>query len=191
MNDPKLKRKYGDRADWKRVIHKEFTQEFFEEEGFHGYVTLIKVHKVTEPLYFHYGNKEICIVNDGYTWMQHFPAGSQHSLTTMFNAGGEVVQWYIDICLQNGIENGRPYMDDLFLDVIILPGGEVLYKDYDELLAAFSSGIINENLYKTAIIEAKKIKRLAEANEFKLLQIARIHKEYFDWKMQGNGNEED
>jgi uncharacterized protein len=182
MNDRVLKRKYGDRADWKRVIHKEFKQEFFEEEGFQGYVTSIKVHKVTEPLYFQYGDKKICIVNDGYTWLQHFPAGAHHSLTTMFDAAGEVVQWYIDICLQNGIETGRPYMDDLFLDVIILPSGEIFYKDYDELLAAVSSGIINEHLYNIAMTETAKIKRLAEANDFKLLQIARIHKEYFDGK---------
>ncbi|MBT2680120.1 DUF402 domain-containing protein [Bacillus sp. ISL-35] len=177
-----LERRYGDRADWKRVSHREFQQEFFEEEDFRGYVTSLEVKKVTEPLFFQYEDKKVCIVNNGFTWMQHFPEGKRHSVTTMFNAQGEVVQWYIDICLRNGVENNRPYWDDLFLDIIILPGGEIFYKDHDELEEAFSTGMINEDLYQIAITEAEQIKKQIEANEFKLFQLTRIHKEYFDRK---------
>ena len=45
-----LKRRYGDRSEWKRLLDKEYTQAFIDTEGFKGYVTLIKVNKVTEPL---------------------------------------------------------------------------------------------------------------------------------------------
>ncbi len=182
MNDPVLKRRYGDRADWKRVIQRKFQQEFIEEEGFRGFVTSLKVNKVTEPLFFQYEDKKVCIVNNGYTWLQHFPEGQCHCVTTMFNAQGEVVQWYIDICLQNGLENKRPYWDDLFLDIIIIPNGEVYYKDHDELEEALSTGRINEDLYQIAITEAEQIKKLIETNEFKLFQLTRVHKEYFDRK---------
>lgn len=39
---------------------------------------------------------------------------------------GEVVQWYIDIYYQNSIENNIPYIDELFLDIILLPSGELI-----------------------------------------------------------------
>ncbi|MBT2660040.1 DUF402 domain-containing protein [Bacillus sp. ISL-45] len=183
MNDFNLKRKYGDRADWLRVVQREFIQDYFNEERFKGYVTLLKVIKVTDPLELEYGDKKICIVDEGYTWLQHFPEGSRHSVTTMYNAAGEIVQWYIDICYRIGIENSRPWMDDLFLDIIILPSGEVFYKDADELELALSSGTIDEELYKIATSEAISIEKQIEANEFELLHLSKVHKEFLERKM--------
>ncbi|WP_240620311.1 DUF402 domain-containing protein [Peribacillus acanthi] len=31
-------------------------------------------------------------------WLQQFPWGKNHSVTTMLDANGDIVQWYIDIC---------------------------------------------------------------------------------------------
>ncbi|WP_226675309.1 DUF402 domain-containing protein [Mesobacillus jeotgali] len=177
MNDIKLKRKYGDRADWLRVVQREFIQDFFDEDGFKGHVTMLKVIKISEPLYIQYGDKKVCIVDEGYTWLQHFPEGARHSVTTMFDAAGEIVQWYIDICNGNGIDNGRPWMDDLFLDIIILPTGEVFHKDADELESALTSGVIDEELYNIAISEADAIGKQIEMNEFDLLYLTKVHKE--------------
>lgn len=118
-----LKRRYGDRSEWKRLIDREYTQAFIDTDKFKGYGTLIKVNEVSEPLYVQYKEQQICIVNDGYVWMQHFPENEQHSLTTMFNSKGEVVQWYIDICARSGVENNIPWVDDLFIDIVVLPTG--------------------------------------------------------------------
>jgi uncharacterized protein len=184
MSDFNLKRKYGDRADWNRVVQREFIQDFIDEENFKGIVTLLKVIKLTEPLNVQYGEKEVCIVNEGYTWLQHFPEGARYSVTTMFDATEEIVQWYIDICYQNGIENSRPWMEDLFLDLIILPTGEFFLKDYDELKLAFSAGTINEELYEIALSESNLLKRQIEANEFHLLHLSKAHKECLELKMK-------
>jgi len=184
MNDFKLKRKYGDRADWLRVVQREFIQDYFNEEHFKGYVTLLKVIEVTDPLELQYGDQKICIADEGYTWLQHFPEGSRHSMTTIYNAAGEIVKWYIDICYRNGIENGRPWMDDLFLDIIILPpSGEVFHKDADELEWALSPGAIDDELYKIATSEAISIKKQIEANKFELLHLSKVHKEFLERKM--------
>jgi uncharacterized protein len=51
MNDFKLKRKYSDRSDWVRVVQREFIQDFFDEDGFKGHVTLLKEIQITESLY--------------------------------------------------------------------------------------------------------------------------------------------
>ncbi|MGB3259748.1 DUF402 domain-containing protein [Paenisporosarcina sp.] len=172
-----LKRKYGDRSGWKRVMKREYIQSFLDTEEFKGYVTLLKVHRVSEPLFVKYGEKNVCIVNDGYSWLQHFPIGKNHSLTTMFDSKGEVVQWYIDICQNNGFENDIPWLDDLFLDIVVLPSGEIIQLDVDELEAALAVGIIDNNLYNSACYEADRINNLIKSNKFVLMTVAKEHRE--------------
>lgn len=91
-----LKRKFGDRSDWKRVLARQYAQSYIGSDDFKGYVTLLRIVKVSEPLFVNYEGKQICIVDDGYQWLQQFPSGKNHSVTTMFDAKGHIVQWYID-----------------------------------------------------------------------------------------------
>jgi len=109
-----LKRKFGDRAEWQRVIERKYSQSYLDTREFKGYITLVKTIIVTEPLTVNYGEKNLCIVDNGYIWLQQFPLEKNHSVTTMFDANGEIIQWYIDICHKNSIEDNVPYMDDLF-----------------------------------------------------------------------------
>ena len=82
----------------------------------------------------------------------------------------KIVEWYIDMCKENGIEDGMPYEDDLFLDVVIVPDGRINILDEDELLDAEKNGIITrqdvELAYKVKdeIIEkyGHNIKKLEE-----------------------------
>ncbi|MFX3675132.1 MAG: DUF402 domain-containing protein [Paenisporosarcina sp.] len=173
-----LKRKFGNRSEWKRVIDKEYVYTFFDTEEFNGYVTLLKVNNVTAPLYVQYGKENVCIVNQGFIWLQHFPTNKHHSLTTMFNAEGEIVQWYIDICLENGIENHVPWMDDLFLDIIVLPNGKVILKDTEELEAALLGGVIDEFIYDMAWEETSKIIDFINQGNFHLMDMSKQHKDY-------------
>ncbi|WP_313770624.1 DUF402 domain-containing protein [Bacillus sp. S/N-304-OC-R1] len=145
-----LKRKYGDRSEWKRILKRKYAQSFLDTKEFKGYITLLRTIKVTEPLTVSYGENEICIVDDGYMWLQQFPLEKKHSVTTMFDVKGNIVQWYIDICMENGLDRNIPWMDDLFLDIVLLPSGEVIQKDADELEGAFINGIIDESLYNLA-----------------------------------------
>ncbi|MBS4218783.1 DUF402 domain-containing protein [Bacillus sp. FJAT-49711] len=172
-----LKRKYGDRSEWKRVLKRQYSQTFLDTKEFKGYVTLLKVHKVREPLFVKYVEKTVCIVDDGYIWLQHFPAEEHYSLTTMFDSEGKVVQWYVDICLECGLENNVPWMDDLFLDIIILPTGEVIEKDADELDEALSKGMIDESQYKIAWKEANRLLKLIDNNDFDLIKLSKPHKD--------------
>lgn len=178
-----LKRKFGNRSDWKRLLDKDVIHTTFDTEDFKGTVSLVKINKVTSPLNVQYEHKQICIAGDGYIWLQHFPTKEHYSLTTMFDAEGEIVQWYIDICLENGIENDVPWMDDLFLDIIIFPTGEVILKDVDELSEALSQGVIDERLYQLAWNEKNKIEGLIKQGKFNILNLARTHKDYLLTKM--------
>ncbi len=178
-----LKRKYADRPEWKRVLNKEYVQTYLDTTEFKGYVTLLKIHKVSEPLSVRYDQKSLCIVDDGYSWLQHFPTEAHYSLTTMFDSKGEIVQWYIDICQKNGIENGIPYMDDLFLDIVVLPTGEVILKDADEIKEALSYGMIEKALYNLAWEEANSLIDLVNLKAFDLLKLSGIHKKILLRKM--------
>lgn len=95
----------------------------------------------------------------------------------MFNANGDKVQWYIDICLCNGIENDIPWMDDLFLDIVLLPSGEIIEKDADELEDALTAGIIDKPLYDLAWNEVKNLKSLISSGNFDLIKLSNRHKE--------------
>ncbi|WP_345797130.1 DUF402 domain-containing protein [Peribacillus muralis] len=141
-----------------------------------GYITLLHTIKVAEPLFAMYEGKKICIVDDGYMWLQQFPLEKKHSVTTMFDNNGNIVQWYIDICLRNGVEHDIPYLDDLYLDIILLPSGEVIQKDVDELEIALLNGIIDKYLYDLAWEEVKIITDLVNNNSFELLELSRYHK---------------
>lgn len=149
-----MKKKFGDRSDWKRLIKRAYVQDHIQLAGFSGYVTLIRMDKVAEPLFVRYGDKKICIADDGYMWLQQFPDGEFHAVTTMFDASGGIVQWYIDICLGNELdERNVPFFRDLYLDIIVLPDGEVIRKDADELEEALRDGIVSESDYKLASTE--------------------------------------
>lgn len=172
-----LKRKYGNRSEWKRVLDRKYAQAFLDTKEFKGYITLLHTIKVANPLSVRYEDKNICIVDDGYMWLQQFPLEKQHSVTTMFDNNGNIVQWYIDVCLLNGVDNGIPYLDDLFLDIILLPSGEVIQKDDDELEEAFLNGIIDKSLYNLAWDEANNLTELINNRSFELLNLSNKHKE--------------
>lgn len=172
-----LKRKFGDRSQWQRVIERKYGQSYLDTKDFKGYITLLKTVKVTEPLSVNYGKKRLCIVDNGYIWLQQFPLEKNHTVTTMFDANGEIIQWYIDICNKNSIENNVPWMDDLFLDLILLPSGELIEKDADELEEAYANGIIDKSLYELAWNELNSIKRDISKGEFKLVNLSKQHKE--------------
>lgn len=172
-----LKRKYGDRAEWQRVIDRKYSQSYLDTSEFKGFITLIETIRVTEPLSVNYGEKKLCIVDNGYIWLQQFPLEKNHSITTMFDANGDIIQWYIDICLKNSTEDNVPYMDDLFLDLILLPSGEMIEKDADELEEAYLNGIIDKSLFDLAWCELNNIKRDIRKDEFKLVNLSKQHKD--------------
>ncbi|MCM3004111.1 DUF402 domain-containing protein [Priestia koreensis] len=141
-----IKRRYGDRADWQRILERRYVQEYIDTEAFTGYVTFLHMVKAANTLTVPYGEEQIKIVDDGYMWLQQFPQGQNHTITTTFNERGEFVQSYIDICKDSSVENGIPYWDDLFLDVVMLASGTIVEVDIEEL----ERGIIDQPLYDLA-----------------------------------------
>lgn len=179
-----MKRKHANRLDWHRVIKKDFVSRFFDEEGFKGYITLIRIHKVTEPLIRKIADQEICLVDEGYYWMQHFPEEANYCVTTMLNKKKEIVQWYFDVTKSNGIsEEGIPYWEDLYLDVIVFPNGDFYIKDEDELEEALNSNHITETEYILAKNIAENLVREIEAKQHTILKNTM---KYFNYMIQAS-----
>lgn len=171
-----LKRKYGSRYDWKRIVERRYAEKYISTSQFTGYVTLLEMNDVAEHLFMTYKGRAVCIADKGYSWLQHFPDGKHFSVTTVFDSSGQIVQWYIDICRENGycLTYG-PWMDDLFLDLIVLPTGEIIEKDIDELETARSSEIISDDEFALAWKEFNRIKTMVAENSFELLELTKEH----------------
>ncbi|MFB4166887.1 DUF402 domain-containing protein [Virgibacillus sp. JSM 102003] len=110
-------------------------------------------------------------------WLHQFPLEAHHSVTSMFNSNGEIVQWYIDICLRNGVEENVPWMDDLFLDIVVLPSGEIIQLDTDELEKAFVDGVVTKYQYDLAWKEVNKLTKQIKNNNFILMNLTNKHKQ--------------
>lgn len=153
-----MKRTYADRPNWTRVLNKRFKMEYIESKEYTGFVSIICIDNIKEPLLIEVAGDKLCLADNGYFWTQHFPKGANHALTTMFDNKHEVIQWYFDICKGNKLsDQGMPYYDDLFLDVVVLPSGEILLLDEDELTDALKNSEISKEEYDLAYYEAEKL----------------------------------
>ncbi|MFL0200116.1 DUF402 domain-containing protein [Exiguobacterium acetylicum] len=172
-----IKKRYADRRDWRRITQRHYVHEQVDSEVFVGHVTLLQLIEVASPLDVRYGDEIVRIADAGYVWVQQFPSDAHHAVTSMFDATGQLIQTYVDICLRTGVEDERIYWEDLFLDLIVLPSGQVLLIDTDELEAAREQGIVSEAEYALAWAEAKRLQKQLQDGSFHLVAHAEVMKQ--------------
>jgi predicted RNA-binding protein associated with RNAse of E/G family len=173
-----MKRKSAARLDWKRVLARRFVVQRIDSADYHGYVTLLRLDRVSTPLSVNFGQERVCIADHGYDWVQHFPDGEHFVLLSAFDKHGELVQWYIDIVESMGIdERGVPWYHDLYLDIVVAPNGETQLLDVDELDEALRQGKITSGQYNFAWQQASALLDALETDLFRLLWLCDIHHE--------------
>ncbi|CAM3661181.1 MULTISPECIES: DUF402 domain-containing protein [Saccharibacillus] len=172
-----MKRKFADRANWRRVTDRRFLCRYIDSRRFTGYVTLYNMLKLKEPLMKTYGGLTFCVADKGYSWLQYFPKDAHFIVTTMFNEKREVVEWYIDICKSQGVtDQGVPWFDDLYLDIVVLGDGTVFLLDEDELDDALRRGVITEADYALATRTAHGLLRMIDAHAFPYFRLSIEHR---------------
>lgn len=172
-----LKRKHADRSEWKRVTKRMYRQGYIESKDFTGHIALLSIEQVSAPLFADVLGQRICIVDNGYEWLQQIPNHGLHAITTMFDRSGHIVQWYIDICLRTGVdERNVPWFDDLFLDVVLLPSGDLKIKDASELEEARIAGKISITEYEQAWGEANRILTAITRNKFSPIHLSETYR---------------
>lgn len=68
-------------------------------------------------------------------------------------------------------------MDDLFLDIVVFPTGEVTVLDEDELDKELSKRVINKSMYDLAWREARELIDSIHNGNFNLINLAKAHNE--------------
>lgn len=137
------------RDEWLRPIEKEYTYMTLKESN--GEAGLLQIKKVNSPLYVFHDNQEKCIADDGYSWLQVARKDSHVWLTAMFNEKDELLECYFDITNKNIILfNGNSSFEDLYLDIVFFPNGQIKLLDEDELEDAYHKNLVTLNQLKLA-----------------------------------------
>lgn len=110
----------------------------------------------------------VCIIDNDYKWLEFYDYNLKIKLTATYNEKNKIIEWYFDISRKIGKENGIPYEDDLYLDVLVVPNGEIKLLDEDELETARKRLEVSENDYKMAYKEANNLIEKLKNNKEKL-----------------------
>jgi uncharacterized protein len=173
------RKKYANFPGWKRILEHRYFSSWLETQDFTGMITLFCMDMVTAPREVDFFHRKTRIFDAGYSLLMQFPAAEQHfSVTTNFDASGQVLQWYIDICSQTGMDQEAiPWLDDLYLDLVVSPTMEIEVKDADELLEARERGEISIAEYDLAWRVANQLIGKISKNQFGLLGLSTVHQE--------------
>lgn len=151
----------------------EYRQERIEEEYINGYVCYIKMKDVKNPLIVQDGELDVCLLDEDYVWIEVYPDNENYAITIMYDDKGNLIEWYFDIAKEVGVENGIPYEDDLYLDLLIKPNGVSIILDEDELKDAFNNGIITKKDIDLAYITLNKLQSKYANNINHLVELTR------------------
>ena len=98
-----------------------------------------------------------CIVDNNYKLLEFYDYNSKIKLSAFYDNSNRIVEWYFDIAREIGKENGLPYEDDMYLDVLITDSGEIILLDEDELKEALDKKQITKEEYENAYKEAYQL----------------------------------
>jgi predicted RNA-binding protein associated with RNAse of E/G family len=172
-----MKRKYGDRADWARILEHTFTVAQVDLPAYHGVVTLYSIGRVREPLYKTVAGDLTLIADEDFRWLQFYsayPASQTYTVTASFDPHNDIAQWYIDVCAGHGGDwRGIPWHDDLYLDLVVNPRGKLAVLDSDELDDAADAGVVDAAAYTLVWREAHRLAPLAHRISLPEMCVAR------------------
>ena len=97
-------------------------------------------------------------INTGHYVVELTPLKENYNIRFYFDKKKKLIDYYIDITLENGVENKIPYYIDLYLDIIHYPvSNTVGYIDEDELKDALNNKIISKSDYLFAYKVGEKL----------------------------------
>jgi predicted RNA-binding protein associated with RNAse of E/G family len=151
------RRKYLGRA-WGGDYFKTFTSKVIrvDEAKNNGYASLIQIEEVNRPYIV---GENTCIADNGYSAITFLPDGEFWCVEAIYNNNNNIVEWYFDITKENSVdEDGKPYMNDLYLDAALLPDGQILVFDEDEIKEALDNNTITQKEYEMVYDVLRELK---------------------------------
>lgn len=158
-----MRKKYADYPNWKEVEEKKYINKYFNNKEFQGNISLLTVVKVNEKITKIKDGKKVVVIDDNFKKLEIYPENNKNiAVCVSLNNKDEIINWFFDIAANSSLsESGVPYIDDLYLDIILYPSGEIKIEDEDELKEAlYKKDITKEQFdlaYKVADDLIKKI----------------------------------
>ena len=151
-------KKYADFPTWKKVFEKRYANMYIDNKEFKGNISLLTAVKAKEKIVVNREGKDVTILDDNYNWLEIYPDEGNIAVSVLINDKEEIVDWYFDIAKNIALtDKGVPYIDDLYLDVMMYPSGKIDILDEDELEEALSIGDITKEDFDFAYEVAKEI----------------------------------
>jgi len=140
---------------------------FLDEEDY--YISVKKLIHVTEPFIIH---KSITAMDDGFYILEVVPKKGHVAMRQFLNDKKEIVEYYFDIIKESGIEEPYkvPFFYDLYLDITMLPNGEIHIIDEKELEEAYRENNITKEDYILAINEKNKLLKELKNKTYPLIK---------------------
>ena len=132
-----------------------------DKEEFKGDIYLNIFKKVVTPFLLKNG---LCIQDTNYKWLEFYDYNSKVRMSAVYNENNEIVEWYFDIARSIGKENGIPYEDDFYLDVVLTPKGKIILLDEDEFEEAFKRNEMTKEEYEDGYRIANNLMERLEGN---------------------------
>ena len=144
------------RDEWSRVLEKEVVMQEISCGGCSGKAALLKMRRVSGPLFVSYGDLSMKIADDNYSWLQIALKDQYFWITAMFDEKDELLSIYIDMTDGNQTDLDDPKFADMYLDYVVLDD-MVLELDRDELEDAYANGDITQMQLERTLSEGEKL----------------------------------
>ena len=159
-----MKKRDMRRSDWRRVTKRKYAQTPVNINGYFGVASALVIEDLTAPLTVSYPKGSVKIADRGYTWVQAALQSARFWLTAMFDEKDRLIQLYFDITGGNHFDDPlNPWFEDMYLDIVAAPSGELWTLDGDELDAALAQGDITRRQYGQAKQDCAKLLAYLEA----------------------------
>lgn len=144
------------RDEWTSILEKKVIIKEFSYGDQKGKMSLLKIQKVTEPLWVGDDVKRIKIAEVGHSWLQIALENGFFWITAMFDENDKPFEIYIDMTNGNHTEGKNPYFEDMYLDYA-LSEDRALELDKDELEEALREGKITKEQYERTLACGEKL----------------------------------
>ena len=159
-----LKKRYADRYVGNRA-NSDLKIMSVKDKHFNGEIYFYNFIDVKDKILIPNGK---CIMDNNYKWLEFYAYSSRIKLTAIYDENNEIIEWYFDIAREIGKDNGIPYEDDMYLDVVVTPSGDVILLDEDELKEAFDRKEMTKDEYDEAYKIAYDLMEELKNNKDKL-----------------------
>lgn len=171
-----MKKKYANCSNFKDIEEKRFKKIRLRGNSEIGTIcltTILKVKKQWEVPRDN-GNTEK-ILDVGYKWVTIYPKKERFAIIAIFDENNEFVEFYFDIAKKVKYKSIVPYIEDLYLDIVMTKDNKVIFLDEDELKKALQTNVIKQEDYEKAKKTADRIvNKFHNQERFDELKVAAI-----------------